>query len=457
MNETTTDNSKLARPATVKNLLTFAAPTIMSMILMSFFGIVDGVFASRLISPMALSGVGVVFPVLTFIMSIGFMLGVGGNALVAKQLGEGDTKYANKNFNLIVALSFGSAVLMAVLGFIFITPLLHFLGANAEIFDMAHSYIVPFLATIPFIMMGVVFNQFLMTEGKAHLSTIGTVVGGSLNMVLNWVLIAELQLGLTGAALATSAGYAVPTLIGLAYFAFNKKGTLRLGRFNWHTKTVLQAASNGASEMVTMLSIAVVATYMNNLAIEIEGALGVAALTIAFAILNILSGLFIGFSAGISPIISYKFGQADDAGLHQLFKNALMVIAIISVISLGMANVLASPLTQIYVSPSDPVYAMTVSGLRLLTTAFIFMGTNVFSSMFFTALNNGKISATLSFFRSLVFAVIAMSILPRFFGMAGVWLSMPAAEIPALVLTIYMFNKYKATYHYTPAHIRAKA
>lgn len=460
MNETATtepENDKLARPATIKNLLTFATPTILSMILMSFFGIIDGVFASRLISPLALSATGIVFPMLTFIMSIGFMLGVGGNALVAKQLGEGNTKYANKNFNLIVAVAFGASITLAVVGAIFVEPLLVFLGANESIFDMALAYITPFLLTLPFIAMGVIFNQFLMTEGKAHLSTIGTVVGGLVNVALNYLLIYVFQMGLTGAAIATSTNFAIPTLIGIGYFATNKKGSLRFGRFNWHTQTVLKAAGNGASEMVTMMSIAIVAVYMNNIAIDIEGPLGVASLTIAFTVLNILSGLFIGFSAGIMPIISYKFGQADDAGLHQLWKNALTVLVVLSVVNIGLANLLVSPLVRIYVPVADPVYAMTVTGLRLMTFGFVFMGVNMFSSMFFTALNNGLVSSILVFFRSLVFAMIAMSILPGLFGMTGLWLSIPVAEVPALLLTIYIFNKYKARYHYTPAHIRCKA
>ena len=441
-------NNKLDRPITSGFLLKFSAPTIISMILMSFFGIIDGVFASRLIGPISLSAVGIVFPMLTFIMSIGFMLGVGGNALVAKQIGEEDIEGAKKNFNLIIILSFSSAVALSILGVVFTRPILYLLGANQYILEMAIDYATPLFYTIPFIMMGVIFNQFLMTEGKAHFSTIGTAVGGVLNVILNYVFIYTLQMGLTGAALATSAGYAVPTLIGLFYFATNKKGHLRFGKTNWHKKSVVQSVTNGASEMVTMLSVAIVSAYMNNIAVNLGGEIAVASLTIAFALMNITGSLFMGFSAGIGPIISYNYGKNDEEALQKLFKKSLYIVGFISIISFGLGFVLARPLTRIYVEPDNIVYYTTIYGFRLLIAGFIFMGFNTFSSMFFTALNNGKISAILSFCRTLVFSIISMTILPIFIGMDGVWLALPVAEAMAIVLTIYIFNRYKTTYKY---------
>ncbi|MCL2611534.1 MAG: MATE family efflux transporter, partial [Defluviitaleaceae bacterium] len=437
-----------------KMLIKFALPTLLSMVFMNAFGIVDGIFVMRMLDPSAMAAVGIVWPFVMFALSIGFMLGVGGNVLAAKRIGQGEIKEARSNFNLIVVTSFIVSAVMALGGILFTEQLLNILGANEEIFNQSLQYMQPMLYFLPFILLGVVFQQFLMTEGKANISMIAFIIGGLLSVGLNFLLIGYLGWGLRGAALATSIGYTVPSIVGIIYFTFIRSGNLYFSKPKFSFKVLGRSAINGASEMVTMLSVSIVSTFMNNIVMNLPsgGPLGVASVGIGFSITGILSSVFIGFASGIVPIISYNFGKEHTENLKKLYSNSLRIIAVIAAISISFGWIFTSQFLRIYGNPSDPmfapVYELAFRGIRIMSFGFIFMGFNTFASMFFTGFNDGKISSLLSFFRTLVFVMISLWILPQIFEMDGVWAAMPFAEVPALLMTIYLLRTYKNKYRY---------
>ncbi|MCL2397190.1 MAG: MATE family efflux transporter [Defluviitaleaceae bacterium] len=441
--------TSISKKATWGYLLKFSLPTIISMLLMSTFGIVDGIFVARLIDPIALSAVGIVFPFFAFVMAIGFMLGVGGNALVAKKIGAGLETEARVNFSLIALTAFILSVLVAVVGIAFPSFILNILGANDFVYDMALEYMMPLLYFLPAIILGMAFQQFLITEGKAHIITITTVASGLTSAGLNYVFIYLMDMGLRGAAIATSIGFTLPAIIGLLYFTFKRSGNLYFVKPKFEIRVLGRACINGASEMVTMLATSITSVLMNNILMRLQGPEAVAAAGIMFAAMGIFTALFVGFSSGIAPIISYNYGKGDTENLKRVYINSLWLIGIISTLSIGLAWLLTNPIISVYDVPvGTAIYDMAFVGTRILAAGFVFMGFNTFSSMWFTALNNGLVSSVLSFFRTLVFVVIAFLILPEIFGLNGAWVAMPAAELLGIGLTIFFFKKMKRKYNY---------
>jgi len=443
----TTDSISLT--PTWQHLLKFSLPTILSMLIMSTFGVVDGIFVSRLIDPVALAAVSIVFPFLGFVMAIGFMLGVGGNAMIAKKIGEGKEKEGRRNFSLITLVAFIVSVSITFIGIAFPDFILNILGSNDFVRDMALAYMQPLLWFMPVIILGMVFQQFLITVGKAHYSAITAFLGGLTSAGLNYVFIYLLDMGLQGAALATSIGYTLPAILGLVYFTFKRNGSLYFVRPNFDIKALGRTCINGASEMVTMLAASITTAMMNNILMDIADESAVAAASIMFAGMGIFSALFIGYASGVAPIISYNYGKGDTTNLKKTYVNSLWIIGIVSTISVVLAFLSTDLLISIYNIPvGTPIHDMAARGFMFLAGSFIFMGFNSFASMFFTALNNGVVSSVLSLFRTLIFVAVAFSVLPIFFDIDGVWAAMPAAEVLGIVMAVIFFKIMKRRYNY---------
>jgi len=444
-----TTAESITKTPTWGQLLKFAFPTIMSMLIMSTFGIVDGIFVSRLIDPIALAPVSVVFPFLSFVMSIGFMLGVGGNALIAKKIGAGLVTEGRENFSFITLVTFILSVAMMIIGLSFPDFILNILGADGFVRDMALDYMRPLLVFMPMIMLGLVFQQFLITVGKAHYGAITALLGGLTSAGLNFLFIYVMDMGLMGAALATSIGYTIPAVVGLAYFTFIRSGSLYFVVPRLDFMALGRACVNGASEMVTMLSTSIVTVLMNNVLLDLGGAQAQAAAGIMFAGMGIFSALFVGYSSGVAPIISYNFGKGDTDNLKKSYTNSLRLIGVLSAIAVGLALVSTDLLMWIYDVPAGiPMHDMAATGFRFITAGFILMGFNSFASMFFTALNNGVVSSILSLFRTLIFFAVAIVVLPAFFGINGAWAATPAAEVLGIAMTVFFFKKMKGKYNY---------
>ena len=444
-------SDSISKNPTWGHLLKFSLPTVLSLLIMSTFGMVDGIFVSRLIDPIALAPLSIVFPFLSFVMAIGFMLGVGGNALIAKKIGEGLEKEGRENFSLITLVAFIASIVIAFIGIFFPDFILNILGADYFLRDMSLSYMQPLLWFMPAIVLGMVFQQFLITVGKAHYSAVTALVGGLISAGLNFLFIYVMEMGLQGAALATSIGYTLPALVGLVYFTFKRSGSLYFVRPKLDLRAIGRSCINGASEMVTILAASITTVMMNNILMDIEGggheAVGAAA--IMFAGMGIFSALFVGYSSGVAPIISYNYGKGDTDNLKKAYSNSLRLITILSIVSVGFAFLFGDLLIGVYDIPvGTPMHDMARIGLRFLAGGFVFMGINSFASIFFTALNNGVVSSILSLFRTLIFVAIAFLTLPVLFGLNGAWAAIPAAEIMGIVMTVIFLKLMKKRYSY---------
>ena len=442
------EKNALDKSITVKWLLKFALPTIASSVAMTAFGMVDSIFAARVISPQALAVVNLVFPMVTFVMAVGFMLATGGMALVSKQLGEGKAAEARANFTMLALVTLAVSVVLSAVGILFPNLVLNILGVDASLHALATEYMQPLLVVFPAAIVGFYLNQFFIAAGKPTLAMVASLVGGGVNISLNFLLIAHLQMGLRGAALATGIGYTVPAIIGAWYFARNRQGSLYFVKPVWNWSVLAKSATNGASEMVTMLAMSITAVVMNNILIRLVGYEGVAAAGIMFVGQGLLVGVLMGYSSGIAPIISFNFGAHNRDRLKQIFRLSLGIIAVASVLSIVAGWFLASPLTVVYVPRSTEIYRMAVAAFRIGLIGFLFTGFNMFASTLFTALNNGKVSALLSFFRTLVFILLMLSLLPGIMGLNGVWLALPAAELLALGTSIWFVAKRRSHYGY---------
>lgn len=433
---------------TAGKLFKYTMPTTISMVFMNIYMTIDGIFVANYVGTNGLSAINIVVPLIMVVLSIGLMLGAGGNALVAKKMGERKSVEARQNFSLIAMISFLISLAISAVALIFREPLLHVLGADETLIDLCLEYAVPIFIILPFALFGVLFQMFFIADGKPNLGMAIAIIGGVTNMILDYLFIAVYDLGLRGAALATGIGFSVPAVIGLLYFTFQRKGNLFLVRPTFDWSVIAKASGNGASEMVTMLSTSVITIVFNNVMIRMAGADGVAAITIILYIEGVLSAVYMGYSSGIGPIISYNYGKEDSGNLKKLYSMSLRIILVLSLASLATSLMFAEPLVGIFAAEGSTVFTMSVAGFRIFAAGFIFMGFNGFASSMFTALNNGKVSAILSFFRTLVFILSMALALPLLLGVTGVWIATPVGEALAIFMTMYYFKKMKPVYRY---------
>ena len=448
-----TEETLLSRKISYKFLLTFTIPTIISFVLMAAFGMVDGVFASRGISVVALSAVNFVVPFFNFAMAVGAMLSMGGAALVAKKKGKGLGLEARQNFTLLTVVVFIISALTSIISWILRPQLLDLLGVDDFVRSMALDYLQPLIILMPFIMVGMFLTQFLIAEGKPVLGMFASVSGAVVSTSLNALFIFVFETGVYGLAIATGIGYAFPAVLGLIYFSINRKGTIYFVRPKWDFNALWRSSANGISEAITMLAMTVTTTVMNNVLVDLVGFEGVASAGIVMGIQFIFVSLFLGYSAGISPVVSYNYGKNKNENLEQLYKKSLRIISVLAMIAIVVAVVTASLFVTIYVPTYAPVHAMTVRGLRIAATGFIFMGFNVFATNWFTAFNDGLVSGVMSFMRTMVFTTVLLVTLPRFWDLNGVWLALSLAEVASLVLTVFFLIKMGEKYKYKKSQI----
>ncbi|MCL2755785.1 MAG: MATE family efflux transporter [Firmicutes bacterium] len=448
------EESALNKNVTVKFLLKFTIPTILSFFVMNVFFVVDGVFASRGVSVIALSAINVTTPFFTFAAAIAAMLAMGGCALVAKKKGMKLKQEARENFTLITIITFVTSMIISVLGLILIEPILRMLGTDDFIHDSAREYLRVIILFIPFIMLGYFLVQYVIADGRPMLGMMISFTGTIISTILNALFIFVFDLGVTGLALATGIGFGFISVVCVFYFLFYRKGTLYFVRPKWNIRALGRASLNGISEAITMMAVTVTTIVMNNVLVRIVGFEGIAAAGIVLVLQGVFMSLYFGYSAGVAPLVSYNYGKqlsSDDPKyadrLKKFFKKSLIIISVISVISIIAIQAFAPLLVQIYVPREDEVYGMALRGLRIASTGFLLMGFNIFATALFTAFNDGKISGFLSLMRTLVFMLTLMILLPMAFGLTGAWIAMPLAEALSIVLTIIflvlMGKKYK--------------
>lgn len=439
---------QLSEHFTYKKLLRFVLPSIVMMIFTSIYGVVDGLFVSNYVGKTAFAAVNLVMPLLMMLSALGFMMGTGGSAIVAKTLGEGDKERADRYFSMMVYVTLAGGVALTVLGLVFLRPIVTALGAEGEMIGECLIYGRISLASLTFFMVQNVFQSFFVAAEKPHMGLGVMVAAGVTNMVLDYLFIVVFSWGIAGAAAATAAGETVGGIVPLIYFSRKNTSLLQLTKTRVKGKILLKASTNGSSELMTNLSMSLVNMLYNVQLMKLAGEDGVAAYGVIMYVNFIFLATFIGYSIGSAPIVGYHFGARNHSELKNLFQKSMRLIGGWGVLLMLLAFVLSGPLAQFFVGYDTELLAMTRHGLRLYALAFLVSGFNIYGSAFFTALNNGLVSAVISFLRTLVFQMAAVLVLPRLLGLNGIWLAILVAELLALGVTLQFFMRKKKVYHY---------
>ena len=387
-------------------------------------------------------------PVLMMLGTIGFMFGAGGSALVAKTMGEGKEEKAKEYFSLFVYVSLTCGIILAILGIIFLRPIGELLGAEGTMLENCVIYGRIILLALPAFILQMEFQSFFITAEKPQLGLIVTVCSGVTNMILDALFIAIFSLGLVGAALATALSQVVGGVIPLFYFGRKNSSLLKLGKTRWYGKAIIRACTNGSSELMSNISMSLVSMLYNAQLLHYAGENGVAAYGVLMYVSMIFIAAFIGYSIGTAPVVGFHYGAGNHTELKGLLKKSMVIILTFSVGMLLLGEVLAKPLSKLFVGYDEELFALTCRGFLIYSFSFLFSGIAIFGSSFFTALNDGLTSALISFLRTLVFQIAAVLILPTLFGIDGIWYSIVVAEIMAVIITILFLALKRKKYQY---------
>lgn len=441
-------NIQLSEHFTYKKLIRFTIPSIMMMIFTSIYGIVDGFFVSNFVGKTPFAAVNFIMPFLMILGAVGFMFGTGGSALVSKTMGEGKMEKAKEYFSLFVYVSFAIGVVVAVLGIIFIPQVASLLGASDEMLANCVLYGRIILIALPAYMLQMEFQTFFITAEKPDLGFKMTVIAGVTNMVLDALFVAVFHWGLAGAAIATAVSQCIGGIVPMIYFFRPNSSQLRLTKTHFDGRALIQACSNGFSELISNISMSLVGMLYNIQLMSYAGENGIAAYGVIMYIDMIFFSTFIGYSIGTAPIIGYHYGAGNEDELKSLLKKSFIIMGIASVCMFVFAEVMTRPLAMIFASYDEALLALTIRGFRIYAFSFLVVGIAIFGSSFFTALNNGFVSAAISFLRTIVFEVVFVLLVPMLLGIDGIWVSIVLARLCAVAVTIFFLVKYRSKYHY---------
>lgn len=441
-------NIRLSDHFSYSKLIRFTLPTIAMMIFTSIYGIVDGVFVSNRVGSDAFAAVNLIMPVIMILGSTGFMVGTGGSAIVSKTLGEKKLEKASEYFSMLIYLCIVSGVILSAIGIIFIKPLAGLLGATG---DIANNCII-YGRTVFFMMTGLflqnAFQSFLVVAEKPKLGLAVTLLAGFTNMFLDFLFVYVLRLGVFSAAVATGISQFVGAIIPVIYFASGRNNILHLKKCRFNKDIIFKTFINGSSEMVTNMSMSLVNMLYNMQLMKYIGTNGVVAYGIIMYTGFIFSGTYIGYSLGSAPVISYHYGAGNKKELKSLFKHSIILLVISSVIMTLLAEVLAKYLAEIFVSYDKQLLELTTTAIRIYSVSYLISELNIFASSFFTALNNGFVSAVISFLRMFLFQIIMILLLPVIIGINGIWIAVTAAESLALVVSVIFVIINRKKYEY---------
>lgn len=433
---------------TYRKLLKFVAPSAVMIMFTSIYGVVDCLFVSNYVGKVPFAAINLVMPFIMILGGIGFMIGTGGSALVSKTLGEGDRKKANRYFTMMIYLSLICGAAASVIGFVFIRPISYLLGAtDTMIGDCVEYGRMIFLFTTAFMMQNV-FQSFLVTAEKPRLGLLATVGAGVTNMALDAWFIVGLGWGVKGAALATGISQTVGGILPLIYFLRPNSSLLKITRTRLEGRPVFLAVTNGSSELMSNISASVVSMIYNFQLMKFAGEDGVAAYGVLMYVQFVFIALFIGYAIGSAPIIGYHYGAINHSELKNMLKKSIIIMSISGVIMTLLAQALALPIAKVFVGYDEELFDMTVHAFRVFSFSFILAGINIFASSFFTALNNGAVSAAISFLRTLIFQSTAVIVLPMIWELDGIWLSITVAEVFALIISVTFLAAKRKKYNY---------
>lgn len=434
---------------TYRRIFKAVLPSVFMMVFTSVYSIVDGFFVSNFVGTTPFAAINLIMPVIMVLGSIGFMMGTGGSAIIAKKLGEGDSKGANEVFSMVMKFTFFTGIIVSVIGFITIKPIAIFLGATDDMLPHCVLYGRILLSVNFLYMLQNTFQSLFITAEKPTLGFIVMVMVGVANIVLDALFVAVFRWGLAGAAIATAISYAVGGFVPILFFTGKKNDSLlKLVKAKFDFKAIGFACANGSSELVSNISSSIVSMLFNMQLLKLAGESGVAAYGVIMYASFIFAAIFIGYSLGTAPIVSYHYGAENHDELKSLLKKSLVIISLAGILMTGFCIAFAKPLSQIFVKNDAELLAMTANGMKLYGLSFLIFGINIFVSSFFTSLNDGFISALISFMRTLVFQIAAVLVMPAILQLNGVWLSVIVAEVFSLGVSVACLITKKKKYRY---------
>lgn len=432
---------------TYGRLLRFTLPSMIMMVFTSIYGMVDGFFISNFVGKTSFAAINLIYPMFMIIGSVGMMLGAGGTAVIGKTLGEGKRELANKYFSMVVYVVLAFGVFSAIIALFLLRTVAQALGAEGEMLENCVKYGRILCPALPFLMIQFSTQSFFVVAEKPKLGLVATLLGGGTNMVLDALFVAVFKWGLQGAATAISqlvtAGFA------LIYFSRKNTSLLKLTlKTKIYGKTLLNVCTNGSSEMVTNIAASIVTIVYNTQLMKYFGENGVAAYGVVMYVNFIFAAIYFGYAMGCSPVLSYHYGANNTDELKNLLKKSLTMIGIAGVLMLIISRIASPMLVKIFVGYDAELYNLTCHAFKIYSFAFLIMGYSVFGSSFFTALNNGGVSAAISFIRTFIFETGSVLLLPIIFGSDGIWGAVVAAEIAAAIVTTAFLAANRKKYNY---------
>ncbi len=417
-------------------LLRFTAPSIAMMIFTSIYGIVDGLFVSNFAGKTAFAAVNFVLPIIMIPSAVGFMIGTGGSAIVAKTRGEGDDASANRYFTMLVYSGAVMGIILAVAGVLTAEPICALLGAEGQMLADCGVYGRIIYLTLPFFVLQYIFQSFFVAAGKPQVGFYVVLLAGCANIVLDALLVGMLGLGLVGAAVATNVSEILGGGIPLIYFARKNTSFLRFVKAPFQGRILGRACFNGMSEMVTNIAMSFVSVLYNLQLMRYIGEDGVAAYGVIMYVVMVFAAIFLGYSMGSSPLMSFQYGAKNPREMQNLFRKSIAFVVVGGILMFALSEVSAELIADVFVSYDAGLRAITVESFRIYAIAFLFIGFSVYGSALFTSLGNGTVSAIIALLRSLIFEAGSVLLLPLALGIQGIWISISVAELASLVVTL---------------------
>ena len=438
---------------TYKKIFRITIAPILMMIFISLYTVVDGLFIANFVGTDAYAGVNLIFPLIMIIGGVGFMFGTGGSALAGKLLGEGKNKEASQVFSMLLAFTLIVGIIISIGGYFLIEVFARGMAKISQdstegMVKEAITYGRVLILGQAIFMIQNYFQSFLLVDENSRLGFIATLFAGITNVVFDFVFIVLCKWGVIGAAVATIAGYCVGSLIPLIHFIKNSKGLIRLTITKLKAKPILRSCFNGSSEFVGNISGSIVGIVFNIQLLKYLGQNGVAAYGTIMYVSFIFIAMFIGYSIGVAPIISYNYGAKNQAELKNVLKKSIIIITIAEIFMVVFCFLCARPLSSLFSSGNLELQEMSIKALRIYSLSFLFSGICMYISSFFTALNNGLLSAIVAFMRSLVFQIAFVLVFPLIFGSSGIWWAIIGADAASFILAEFFVIKKKKAYGY---------
>lgn len=429
------------------NIIHFASPTIVMMLFVALYAMVDGLFVANVVGTDALAAINIVKPLTMMLNAVSIMLATGGCVVVMQKMGEGKEAEAREDFTWLMLVNVIIGISTMFICLLFMDQILYILGVSEDIYQSSKDYLTYYvLFSVPMVLK-ISFEQFKIASGKASSALIVAVIGGILNVIFDFLLIVIFDMGLKGAALATGGSYLISGLLSARFF-LHKDCLIYFTRPKRHVGVLSRSIINGFSEMEFSFAESIITFLLNSVMLSYVGVTGVSAITIVMYAFNIITSIHMGYSLSISPMISYYHGKHEREKTRAVIKISLQLLLCISVLTWLLSLILTNAFVDIFAEPGTDVYAIAKQGNYIFSTVLLFSGLNTFLSVMFTSFSNGAISTTLVFFRLFVFTILSIIILPYVFDMAGIWLAIPVAEALGLIMSLYFYKRYRERYDY---------